>query len=258
LFFSLGHSTVVFVASAAIALATAALYDNLGWLRSVGGMIGTSVSATFLLAIGLANLLVLRNLWAAFRHARRGAPLDHAHADPLIAGGVIARICGPLFRAIGRSWHMYPLGMLFGLGFDTATEVGLLGISAAQSVQGLSVWSILVFPALFTAGMALVDTTDTVLMIGAYGWAFVKPVRKLWYNLTITAISVAVAVLIGGIEAAGLIAEKLGAESGFWLMMTKLNDMLADAGFIIMAVFLVAWAISALIYRWRGPRAAIA
>jgi high-affinity nickel-transport protein len=258
LFFSLGHSTVVFVAAAAVAMTTAALHDNFTWFQPVGSMIGTGVSAIFLLAIGIANLLVLRSIWAAFRRARRGEAADQAHADRPMVGGAIARICAPLFRIIGRSWHMYPLGMLFGLGFDTATEVGLLGISAAQSVQGLSMWSILVFPALFTAGMALVDTTDTVLMIGAYGWAFVKPIRKLWYNLTITAISVVVALVIGGIEAAGLIAEKLGAESGFWLAMTELNDKLADFGFVIVALFLIAWAISAALYRWRGPRAAIA
>jgi high-affinity nickel-transport protein len=258
LFFSLGHSSVVVVASAAIAVTTAALHDQFAWFKSVGGMIGTGVSAIFLLAIGIANLLVLRSIWAAFRRARRGEAIDHAHTDGLVTGGLIARVCGPLFRVIGRSWHMYPLGMLFGLGFDTATEVGLLGISAAQSVQGLSIWSILVFPALFTAGMALVDTTDTVLMIGAYGWAFVKPIRKLWYNLTITATSVAVAVVIGGIEAGGLVAEKLGTDSGFWQMMARLNDALADLGFVIMAVFAVAWAVSAVVYRWRGPRAAVA
>lgn len=256
LFFSLGHSTVVFVASAAIALSAAALSDRFGWLQSVGGTIGTGVSAIFLLAIGVANLIVLRGVWSAFRRARRSGAVDHAHLDTPMVGAGIARMCRPLFGVIGRSWHMYPLGMLFGLGFDTATEVGLLGISAAQSVQGLPVWSILVFPALFTAGMALVDTTDTVLMIGAYGWAFVKPIRKLWYNLTITALSVVVAVVIGGIEAAGLIADKLGAEPGGRL--TDLNDRLADFGFLIVALFLIAWVVSAAMYRWRGPRAAIA
>ena len=119
---------------------------------------------------------------------------------------------------------MYPLGLLFGLGFDTATEVGVLGISATQASQGLSIWSILVFPALFTAGMSLLDTSDSILMLGAYGWAFVKPIRKLYYNLTITAISVAVAVLVGGIEALGLIGDRLSLTGGFWDAIGALND----------------------------------
>ena len=147
---------------------------------------------------------------------------------------------------------MYPLGFLFGLGFDTATEVGLLGIAATQASHGLSPWSILVFPALFTAGMALVDTLDSALMVGAYGWAFVQPLRKLWYNLTITAVSVAIAVCIGGIEAASLLAERLGLEGRFWSTVSSLSDDLAYAGFAVVGVFALAWVVSAAIYRWKG------
>ena len=147
---------------------------------------------------------------------------------------------------------MYPIGFLFGLGFDTATEIGLLGISATQAAQGMSFWTILVFPALFTAGMSLMDTTDSVLMTRAYGWAFVHPIRKLWYNLTITAASVVVALFIGGVEALGLIGDKLGLEGGFWHLVGDLNDNLTNFGFVVVGIFVASWLISTLIYRAKG------
>ena len=143
------------------------------------------------------------------------------------------------------------LGVLFGLGFDTATEVGLLGISAAQASQGLSIWSILVFPALFTAGMTLIDTTDSILMLGAYGWAFAKPIRKLYYNMTITAVSVVVAVIVGGLEALNLIGDQLGLtdDGGFWGAIASLNDNFGVLGYIIIGIFIIAWLISYVVYR---------
>ena len=147
---------------------------------------------------------------------------------------------------------MYPLGFLFGLGFDTATEVGLLGISAAEAGNGLPIWSILVFPALFTAAMTLVDTTDSVLMVGAYGWAFVKPLRKLYYNMTITLASVVVALIIGGTETLGLIAGKFGLEGGVWDVVAGLNENLGMFGYLIIVVFVVCWAASMAIYRLKG------
>ena len=152
---------------------------------------------------------------------------------------------------ITKSWHMYPLGFLFGLGFDTATEIGVLGISALQASQEMSPLSILVFPALFTAGMMLVDTTDGVLMVGAYGWAYVNPIRKLWYNLTITAVSVLVAVLIGGIEALGLLAAKFNLVGTFWMAVGALNHDLESFGFLVIGSFVACWIVSALIYRWK-------
>ncbi len=167
-------------------------------------------------------------------------------------GGFFARIFRRLFGLIGRSWHMYPLGFLFGLGFDTATEVALLGITAAQASSGLSMWSILIFPALFTAGMTLLDTTDSVLMVRAYGWAFVKPVRKLYYNMTITFVSVVVAVLVGGIEALGLIGEKFGLRGGLWDFIGALNDELEMLGYLIVAIFIGSWLLSMLVYRLKG------
>ncbi|MBB5464225.1 HoxN/HupN/NixA family high-affinity nickel-transporter [Paraburkholderia sp. CI2] len=147
---------------------------------------------------------------------------------------------------------MLPLGFLFGLGFDTATEISLLGISASQAAQGVSIWVVLVFPVLFAAGMSLVDTTDGLLMLGAYDWAFVRPIRKLYYNLTITLVSVVVAVLIGGIEALGLLADQLSFKGGFWDVIGALNDNFNNLGFIIIGVFIVAWLASFFIYRMKG------
>jgi len=251
-FFALGHSTVVVLATVGIAATAAALQVRFDGFREVGGVIGTAVSALFLLAIALVNLIILTGVWRSFRHVRRGGRLEPAHLDMLMAGGgVLARLFRTLFGIVSRSWHMYPLGFLFGLGFDTATEIGLLGISATQVAQGMSIWSMLIFPALFASGMALVDTTDGVLMVGAYGWAYANPIRKLWYNLTITAISVMVAFLIGGIEALGLLADKLDLEGGFWALIKSLNQSLGTFGFVVIGTFLLCWIVSALIYRWK-------
>jgi len=147
---------------------------------------------------------------------------------------------------------MYPLGMLFGLGFDTATEIGLLGLSAIEAAKGLSIWSIMVFPALFTAGMSLVDTTDGVLMLGAYGWAFAHPVRKLYYNLTITFVSVVVAVVIGGIEAFGLLGDRLSLSGRFWDAIGAMNSNFGVLGFVIIGLFVACWVVSIVIYRAKG------
>ena len=252
-FFSLGHSTIVVLAAVAIAASAAVFQNRLDAFHAIGGVIGTAVSALFLLAIGIVNLFVLKGVWAGFHRVRRGEQLIEEDLNQLLSGhGFIARFARPLFGMIGRSWHMYPLGFLFGLGFDTATEVGLLAISATQAAQGLPIWSVLLFPALFTAGMALIDTTDSVLMVGAYGWAFVKPIRKLWYNMTITAASVAVALFIGGLEALGLISDKLGLTGGLWDLVGALNGSLANFGFAVIGIFIAAWVVSLLVYRWKG------
>ncbi|MTJ83216.1 MAG: HoxN/HupN/NixA family nickel/cobalt transporter [Telmatospirillum sp.] len=252
-FFSLGHSSVVIALSVAIALTTAALQDRFSSFKDVGGVIGTSVSAFFLFAIATANLVILVSVYRSFRIARNGGHVDDDDIDILLANrGFLSRLLRRLFRLIGQSWHMYPMGLLFGLGFDTATEVGLLGISAAQSSNGLAIWSILVFPALFTAGMSLVDTLDSTLMLGAYDWAFVKPIRKLYYNLTITFVSVVVALLIGGVEALGLIADRLSLDGPFWEAVGNLNDNFGVLGFVIIGIFVASWLVSIAIYRWKG------
>ena len=252
-FFSLGHSTIVVFASIAIAATATAFKDQFEAFKGIAGVIGTLVSVLFLLAIAAMNIVILANVYRTFRRVKAGAAYAEEDLDMLLAGrGLLARLFRPLFGLIRRSWHMYPLGFLFGLGFDTATEVGLLGISAAQASQGLSIWSILVFPALFTAGMSLVDTADSILMLGAYGWAFVKPIRKLYYNMTITFVSVVVAMLVGGIEALGLAADRFGFEGGFWDAVGTLNDTFGTIGYLIIAVFVLSWIASAVIYRARG------
>jgi len=247
-FFSLGHSTIVFGLSVAIALTSVAIKNRFDSFESIGGIIGTSVSAFFLLAI--ANIIILISVYHTFQHVKGGGQFVDEDLNLILAKrGFFGRIFRNLFRLIEHSWQMYPVGFLFGLGFDTATEVGLLGISATEATRGLSIWSILVFPALFTAGMALVDSTDSILMLGAYGWAFVKPIRKLYYNMTITLVSILVALLIGGIEVLGLIGDHFKIHGAFWDMIGSLNSNFGVIGFAIIGVFVLSWAASIIIYR---------
>ncbi|HZK90577.1 MAG TPA: HoxN/HupN/NixA family nickel/cobalt transporter [Stellaceae bacterium] len=252
LFFSLGHSSIVVGLSVALAITATALQARFDALQTAGAMVGTAMSALFLFAIALANVLVLISVYRAFQIVKHGGRIADEDLDLMLAKrGLLGRLFRRLFRMIERSWQMYPLGVLFGLGFDTATEVGLLGISAAQASQGLPIWSIMVFPALFTAGMTLVDTTDSILMLGAYGWAFIKPIRKLYYNLTITAASVVVAVVVGGLETLNLIGDQLGLndEGGFWGVVGSLNGNFGVLGYVIVGIFVAAWVISYLVYR---------
>jgi high-affinity nickel-transport protein len=250
--FSLGHSTIVVLGSAAIAGTALLLQHRMDAVRNIGGIIGTLVSTLFLFGIAFANLIVLRSIYAAFVRVRNGAPYMEEDLDLLLAGrGFLARLFRPMFAMIRRSWHMYPLGVLFGLGFDTATEIGLLGISAAEASKGLPLWSIMVFPALFAAGMSLVDTTDNILMLGAYGWAFVNPLRKLYYNMTITCVSVIVAFVVGGIEALGLLTGQFALNGPFWEMVRRLNSNFGTLGYFIIGIFALSWIVSIAIYRWR-------
>ncbi len=252
LFFALGHSSVVILAAAAVAATATSLVDHFEGFQMVGGVIGSLVSAVFLLAIAAMNLLIFCSVWRTFRHVRRGGAYVEEDLDLLLhQRGFLARIFRPMFRLVSQSWHMFPLGFLFGLGFDTATEVALLGISATQAAQGVSIWSIMVFPALFAASMSLIDTTDGVLMLGAYDWASVKPIRKLYYNMTITLVSLIVAVLVGGIEALGLIGDQLGLTGGFWDGLGTLNAHFSSLGFVIIGMFIVLWIASVLFYRYR-------
>ncbi|MFZ0632194.1 MAG: HoxN/HupN/NixA family nickel/cobalt transporter [Acidobacteriaceae bacterium] len=250
--FSLGHSTVVILGALLLAAAALGLQQHVDHYRSIGGLIGTSVSALFLLAIALVNLIILRSVYATFRRVRRGEPYVDEDFDLLLNNrGFLARIFRPVFAMIRRSWHMYPLGFLFGLGFDTATEIGLLGLSAAEASRGLSLWSILVFPVLFAAGMSLIDTTDNILMLGAYGWAYIKPIRKLYYNLTITSVSVVVAFVVGGVEALGLLGGQFHLQGSFWALVSRLNDNFGMLGYCIIGIFALAWIVSIAIYKFR-------
>jgi high-affinity nickel-transport protein len=252
LFFALGHSSVVLLASAAVALSASALGDRFQALKQIGGTIGTLVSFGFLWLIAVANLFALRGTYAAFRRVRQTGRYDPEDLDMLLAqGGFAARCLRPLFGLMRHSWQMFPLGFLFGLGFETATEVMLLGMSAEQASHGMSLASILLFPALFTAGMTLIDTTDGALMMGAYGWAFVKPIRKLYYNMTITSVSVVVALAVGGIEALGLLVDRFHLKGTFWDAVTRLNENFGTLGYFIVGLFVFSWVASVAFYKWR-------
>ena len=255
LFFSLGHSTIVVALTLAVVMAASALQGHVEHLRILGGLIGTGVSAFFLFAIAAANLAILAGTWRSFREARDGRTQQDAQTL-FPGGGLMARLFRGLFHLIEHSWQMYGLGLLFGLGFDTATQVGLLGVSAAGASKGLSPWSIMVFPALFSSGMALVDTADGVLMLGAYGWAFVKPIRKLYYNLTITSLSVLVAVLIGSIETLGLIAGYFKPSGEFWRFIGAVNRNFGLLGFGLIGLFVLGWLVSLVIYKIKRYEAA--
>jgi high-affinity nickel-transport protein len=252
LYFSLGHSTVVFGLSGAIVLGALSLNGRFQALQAAGKVIGTTVSAGFLLTLAAVNLVILASAYRGFQRVRGGGALGQDELDRVLTGGGrLGRLLRWVFALVGQSWQMFPVGFLFGLGFDTATEVALLGLAAAEATQGLPLGSILVFPALFTAGMVLVDSADSLLMVGAYSWAFVTPARKLYYNLTITAVSVLVALLVGGIEVLGLIGERFTLRGPLWDCVGALNGSFGAMGLATAGVFVAAWLGSLAIYRWR-------
>lgn len=252
-YFSLGHSSVVILASMAIVLTATLLKDRFDAFKHAGGVIGTSVSALFLVAIALCNLVIFMSIFRTFRRARRGEPIVEEDLDLMLAQrGFLARIFRRLFRLVMKSWHMFPLGFLFGLGFDTASEIAVLGISAAEASRGLPIGAIMVFPLLFTAGMSLVDTTDGVLMLGAYGWAFQTPMRKLFYNMTITFVSMVIALIVGGIETLGLLGDRLALKGVFWETIGTVNGNFAILGYGIIGIFVVSWAGSIAFYRMKS------
>jgi high-affinity nickel-transport protein len=251
-FFALGHSAVVLVASLAVATAANSLMARLADYRELGSIIGTLASALFLFAIAIANLMVLRGVYGALQHVRRGGQVRDEDVDALLQQrGWLARLFRPLFKLVARSWHLFPIGLLFALGFETASEVSLFGVSTEAS-RLVPNWAILIFPALFAAGMTLVDTLDGVLMLGAYGWAYRNPVRKLFYNVTITTISVLVALVIGGVETLGLLAGQFRLEGTFWGWISGLNANFGALGYGIVALFVVSWIVSLVIYRTNG------
>jgi high-affinity nickel-transport protein len=250
LFFSLGHSTIVIGLSILIA-ASAGFVSAIPTLQQIGSLIGTTVSATFLLVIGVINLVVLVDIYRMFRRVSAGGEYDEETLEEFLNNrGVLARMLRPAIRLVRKSWHMYPLGVLFGLGFDTASEVALLGLAATAGASQLPIGYILILPALFAAGMSLVDTTDGVLMLGAYGWAAIKPIRKLYYNLNITLVSVLIAFLIGGLEVLSIVADRFGLSGGLWDLVADLDFGLIGIG--IIAIFVLSWGISTAIYRWKG------
>jgi len=251
LFFSLGHSTVVLLIAVALGIATqfvqTSVVNENGQLKSVEKLIGTGVSGAFLLLIGILNLIILIDIIKLFRRMKAGDYDRQSLEHQLVAGGVLTRLFGRLFRLIGHSWQMYLVGFLFGLGFDTASEISLLAISAGAAAQHLPLYALISLPLIFAAGMSLMDTADGAFMSRAYSWAFSNPVRKVFYNLTMTALSVFVALFIGLIEVAQIMARMLNFRGAAWDALENLN--FGIIGGIIVAAFIVSWAGAFLIYR---------
>lgn len=248
-FFSLGHSTVVFLASAAIAIGAKAASSRIGAFRGTGGLIGTGVSAGFLFLIGVLNLVVLLDIVRVYRGMKRGHYDNQSLQETLDNRGFMNRFLGRLFRLINKSWHMYPLGFLFGLGFDTASEVALLATTATVAASELPFVAILALPIVFAAGMSLMDTADGVFMTQAYGWAFSNPLRKVYYNITVTGLSVAVALLVGTAEALQIVVDRLHVGGPLASLLDNLS--LQNLGFVVVGMFVVAWAGSVIIWKTR-------
>jgi high-affinity nickel-transport protein len=251
-FFSLGHSTIVFALAALFALGIKGLSGDVSndssSLHKVTGVIGPSVSGGFLLLIGMINLAILWSIVKVFLRMRQGEFDEAQLEEHLNHRGFMNRLLGRATRAVKRPWQMYPLGVLFGLGFDTATEIALLATAGAAATGGLPFYAILALPILFAAGMSLLDTIDGAFMNFAYGWAFSKPVRKVFYNITITALSVAVALLIGSIEALQVLSDRFGLTGGFWDWLNNMDFNLI--GYIIVALFVTTWAVALSVWRF--------
>ena len=251
-FFSLGHSTVVLVLAVLLNLGVKALNLQVSQassgLHQVTGIIGTSVSSGFLYLIAALNLVILAGIIRTFRKMRDGRYSEEELEAMLANRGALMRFLGPLARSIDAPWKMYPLGLLFGLGFDTATEIALLVLSGSAVVGGLPLWAILSLPLLFAGGMCLLDTLDGCFMNFAYEWAFSQPVRKVYYNLVITVLSVTVALLVGTIELLGLLGEQLDLHGGIWDLTARFN---ANAvGLLVATIFAVTWLVAVLAWRW--------
>ena len=258
--FSLGHSSVVFVLVALLALGVRSLagqlVDESSPLQQVTGVAGTVISGVFLVLIGVLNLIVLAGILSVFRRMRRGEFDETELETQLNNRGLLTRLIKGATRAVTKPWHMYPVGLLFGLGFDTATEVGLLVLAGGAAVS-LPWYAVLTLPLLFAAGMSLLDTIDGLFMYYAYGWANLRPVRKVYYNIAITGLSVAVALAIGGIELISVLAEKLGIDSGPLAAVAALD--LGDVGFLMVGLFAAAWVVAIAVWkfgrieeRWTG------
>lgn len=248
-FFSLGHSTIVLGLAIGITFAAAAIKRDLPAMQNVGGLIGASVSGTFLWIIGIINLLVLLDILKIWRQAKTGKH-SHRHLEELLAKrGFINRLFGGrLQKFINHSWQMYPVGFLFGLGFDTASEVGLLAMTAGASAGNLPVPAVLSLPILFAAGMSMMDTSDGVLMCKAYNWAFINPLRKIFYNITTTSLSIGVALVIGTIELLQVLVSMLKLKGSIFGYIGNLD--FGVLGYVIVGLFIFAWIISVAVWKF--------
>jgi nickel/cobalt transporter (NiCoT) family protein len=248
-FFSLGHASVVFGLVAALSLATRAADTRIPAFQHYGGYVSAGVSGTFLWIIGILNLVVLLDVVRIFREMRGGDYDRERLENRLLERGMMSRFFGRFFRLIDASWKMYPLGLLFGLGFDTATEVGLLALAAGVATDTVPLLGILSLPMLFAAGMGMMDTLDGAFMAGAYGWAFSNPVRKVYYNITITSLSIVVALAIGTVELLQVLSARLALSGGFWDWLNRLD--FETLGYAVVALFLLMWAGSVSIWKLR-------
>ncbi|HEY0388110.1 MAG TPA: HoxN/HupN/NixA family nickel/cobalt transporter [Gaiellales bacterium] len=246
-FFSLGHSTIVFSLAAGLAVAARTVNSAVPAFQDYGATIGAGVSGTFLWAIGVLNLIVLVDIVRIFREMRGGQYDRELLEDRLMQRGMMSRWFGRLFRLIDHSWQMYPLGVLFGLGFDTATEVGLLALAAGVAVHSVPVLAIVSLPILFAAGMSLMDTLDGAFMSQAYGWAFSNPVRKVYYNITVTSLSVVVALAIGTVELLQVLSARFAFSGGFWTWLNGLD--FGTLGYGIVGLFVLMWATSVAVWK---------
>lgn len=248
-YFSLGHSTVVFLMTLAVAFAARSVAAELPALRVAGSFIGTTVSGVFLYVMGIANLIVLVDVYRVFRAMRRG-DIDHqALEETLMRRGLVNRWFGGLFKLVSRPSQMYWVGLLFGLGFDTATEVALLTTTGVVAAQAVPLSSVLSLPIVFAAGMSLMDSADGVLMCGAYGWAFDNPLRKVFYNLTITGLSVVVALVIGTIQLVSIVTDRLlDVHTGIWGTIQDLDFQ--TIGYLLVGLFLASWLASMAVWRF--------
>ncbi|TBL74013.1 HoxN/HupN/NixA family nickel/cobalt transporter [Paenibacillus thalictri] len=247
-YFSLGHSTVVFLMAIATAFSVQWAQKEMPGFQEIGGIIGASVSGLFLVIIGIMNLVILVQLYKLFTQFRQGRHQADEFERLLDARGFFSRFIGPLYKLIGRSWHVYPLGFLFGLGFDTASEISLLAMSAGAAKEALPFVTILSFPLLFAAGMSLMDTADGIFMTKAYRWAFNTPLRKLYYNLSVTSLAVVAALLIGMVELAQVLSEKFGLEGTVWSWIQDLD--FGSLGYMLVGLFIIAWAVSVGVWKW--------
>jgi nickel/cobalt transporter (NiCoT) family protein len=248
-YFALGHSTVVMIAVLIVYWTAAIASERFKQWQEVGEIISTCVSACFLFAIALINLLAMQGTYRALRRQKQNATQSET-VNPIMGQGIVSRLLRPLVKTLAKPIHMYPIGFLFGLGFETATEIALLQVSASSGAKGQSLMNVMVLPVLFAAGMTLVDSADGMIMAGAYNWAFINPIRKLYYNLTITFVSVVVGVVVGGIELIGLVKDKLNLDGGwFWFTIGILQDNFGAIGLAIVGVFILTWLISAIVYR---------
>jgi high-affinity nickel-transport protein len=248
--FSLGHSTIVVAMIVAVIAATEFVADRIAEFRAVGAVLGTSVSGVFLCVIGLINVIIVVDIYRVFRNLREGRYQEGELEAQMNERGFMSRYFGSLFRVIEKPWQIYPVGVLFGLGFDTASEVALIAIAVGVGITGFPLWAVLVLPLMFLCGMVLVDTTDAVAMRFVYGWAFLKPIRKVYYNLTITIISVLIAFAVGGVELLQVLSGELRLEGGFWDALNALDFETLGLGIIVL--FFVAWIVAYAIYRIRG------